>query len=57
MSKTHAKDYLIEYANSLDKDWLKCLIIETINTNGNISNEKLEEITSVPLKFGTVKNL
>lgn len=44
MSKTHAKDYLIEYANSLDKDWLKCLIIETINTNGNISNEKLEEI-------------
>lgn len=45
MNKNHAKDYLIEYANSLtNKDWLKCLIIEAINTNGNISQEKLDEI-------------
>lgn len=44
MGKTHAKDYLIDYANSINKDWLKCLIIEAINTNGNISKEKLDEI-------------
>ncbi len=30
MSKTHAIDYLIEYANSLDMDWLKCFIIYII---------------------------
>lgn len=44
MSKTHAKDYLIEYANSIDKEWLRCLIIESINSNGNISEGRLNEI-------------
>lgn len=44
MGKTHAKDYLIEYANNTNRDWLKCLIIEAINTNGNISEERLKDI-------------
>ena len=45
MTKTHAKEYLIEFANSLtDKDWLKCLILEAINTNGNISEDRFNAI-------------
>lgn len=47
MDKMHAKDYLIEYANSLNgKDWLKCLVFEAINTNGNISEERMNAIYS-----------
>lgn len=44
MGKTHAKDYLIEFASNTNKDWLKCLIVEAINTNGNISEERLSDI-------------
>lgn len=43
MSKTHAKDYLIEFATS-QANWMKILIKEVIDTNGNVSKERLDEI-------------
>ncbi len=43
MSKTHAKDYLIEFATS-QANWMKILIQEVIDTNGNVSKERLDEI-------------
>jgi len=43
--KTHATDYLIDYSNN-KSPWLKLLVIEAINTNGKISDEKLDEIYS-----------
>lgn len=43
MSKTHAKDYLIEFASS-QADWMKILIQEVIDTNGNVSQKRLDEI-------------
>ena len=43
MNKIHAKDYLVEFADQQDS-WLKCLIYEAILTNGNISEDRLNEI-------------
>lgn len=43
MSKTHAKDYLTEFATS-QANWMKILIKEVIATNGNVSKERLDEI-------------
>ncbi len=44
-SHSHAKDYLIQF--SQDKpNWLRLLIAEAINSNGNISESKLSEIVS-----------
>lgn len=41
--KTNAKEYLKEFATS-QPDWLKALIYEVIETNGNISDDKKKEI-------------
>lgn len=41
--KTHAKDYLKEFALS-QAGWMKILINEVIDTNGNISQDRLDEI-------------
>lgn len=41
--KTHAKDYLNEFKTS-QPIWLKSLVDESINTNGNISEEKINSI-------------
>lgn len=41
--KTHAKDYLKDFVSS-QSDWMKILIQEVIDTNGNISQERLDEI-------------
>ncbi len=41
--KENAKEYLKEFAAS-QLDWLKALIYEAIETNGNISEDKKEEI-------------
>jgi len=41
--KKNAREYLKEFANS-QSDWLKALIYEAIETNGNISNDKKDEI-------------
>ncbi len=41
--KTNAKEYLKEFATS-QPNWLKALIYEVIETNGNISNDKKKEI-------------
>lgn len=44
--KTNAKEYLIEFAE--DKPmWLKALIYETIESNGNLSDEKKSDIYKV----------
>ncbi|WP_116962961.1 AAA family ATPase [Fastidiosibacter lacustris] len=50
-SKTHAKDYLVDFSQD-QCDWLKLLIFEAVNTNGKISDGKLDEIYS-NLKSGT----
>lgn len=57
--KTHAKDYLKEFAAS-QKGWMKILIQEVIDTNGNISQERLDQIfesfiqeTSIPVTTTT----
>ncbi len=43
--KEHSQDYLLEFVDSNNIDlWLKGLIYETINTNGNISKEYLDAI-------------
>ncbi len=41
--KTHAKDYFNEFKTSQPL-WLKSLVDETINSNGNISEEKINGI-------------
>jgi hypothetical protein len=41
--KKNAKEYLKEFATS-QSDWLKALIYEVIETNGNISNDKKKKI-------------
>ncbi len=41
--KTHAKDYLNEFKTS-QPIWLKSLVDESINTNGNISEENINSI-------------
>lgn len=43
MDKAHAKDYLLEYAEG-KQDWLKSLIQEAIDTNGSITENRLDEI-------------
>jgi len=47
--KQNAKEYLKEFANS-QPNWLKALIYEAIESNGNISDDKKNEI------FGCLKN-
>ncbi len=42
-NKQTAKEYLKEFAVS-EQEWLKALIYEVIETNGNISDDKKEEI-------------
>ncbi|MFW8602479.1 AAA family ATPase [Desulfobacterota bacterium M19] len=49
--KTNAKEYLKDFATS-QPDWLKALIYEVIETNGNISDDKKKEIFD-NLKDGT----
>lgn len=44
-SKIHAKDYLIDFSTK-QSAWLRLLIIESINTNGKISDDRLDEIYS-----------
>lgn len=58
--KTHAKEYLKEYAAS-QAGWMKILIQEVIETNGNISQERLDKIfdsfineTSIPESVSAV---
>ena len=41
--KINAKEYLKEFAES-QPDWLKFLIYEVIESNGNISDEKKQEV-------------
>ncbi len=41
--KTNAKDYLKEFATD-QPDWLKALIYDSIESNGNITNERKNEI-------------
>ncbi len=41
--KTNAKEYLKEFAIS-QQNWLKALIYDTIETNGNITNERKNKI-------------
>ncbi len=41
--KTNAKEYLKEFADSQPK-WLKALIYDSIETNGNVTNERKNEI-------------
>jgi hypothetical protein len=41
--KTHTKDYLNEFKTT-QSSWLKNLIDEAINSNGNILEEKLNSI-------------
>ncbi len=43
--KIHAKEYLVDFSTN-QSNWLKYLILEAINTNGKISEEKLDEIYS-----------
>ena len=57
--KTHAKDYLKEFSAS-QKGWMKILIQEVIDTNGNIAQERLDQIfesfiqeTSIPVTTTT----
>lgn len=51
--KTHAKDFLIEFANnSKTISWQKALIYEVVNSNGNINQTKLNEIYE-SIKSGT----
>lgn len=47
--KTHAKDYLSEFKTSQSL-WLKNLVDEAINSNGNISEEKINGIYKKLLK-------
>lgn len=42
--KSHAKEYLLEFANNQHDNWLKALVYETIQTNGEISEERKKEI-------------
>ena len=42
--KTNAKEYLKEFATSEQPNWLKALIYEVIETNGNLSDDKKKEI-------------
>ena len=51
-TKQNAKEYLKEFAVS-QSDWLKALIYEVIETNGNVSDDKKKEIFD-GLKDGTV---
>lgn len=44
-SKTHTKDYLVEFSQN-QKPWLKLLIIEALNTNGKVSESKSNEVYS-----------
>lgn len=60
--KTHAKEYLKEYAAS-QAGWMKILIQEVIETNGNISQERLDKIfdsfineTSIPESVSAVSS-
>lgn len=43
MMKENAKEYLIEFANS-QEDWLKALVYDAIETNGDISKDRKNEI-------------
>ncbi|MFA0961662.1 hypothetical protein AB9P05_07635 [Roseivirga sp. BDSF3-8] len=53
--KSNAKEYLKEFATS-QHDWLKALIYDSIESNGNISNERKNEIFS-HLTNGTNLNI
>ncbi|MBL4653695.1 MAG: hypothetical protein JKY53_12670 [Flavobacteriales bacterium] len=53
--KLNAKEYLKEFAIS-QPDWLKAIIYEVIETNGNIANDKKKEIFD-SLKDGTALSI
>lgn len=53
--KSNAKEYLKEFATS-QPDWLKALIYDSIESNGNITNERKNEIFS-HLTNGTNLNI
>ncbi len=53
--KTNAKDYLKEFATD-QPDWLKALIYASIESNGNITNERKNEIF-INLTKGTNLNI
>ena len=42
--KQNAKEYLVGFANTQD-DWLKALIFEVVESNGNVTKEKLKDIS------------
>ncbi|WP_169730542.1 AAA family ATPase [Xylanibacter oryzae] len=44
MAKTNAKEYLMDMAAGSREEWLKSLIYATIETDGNVTDEKLQEI-------------
>ena len=57
-NKVHAKDYLSEWSNN-KPEWLKILIKEAIDTNGDISEKRRDEIfagllNNTPLQEQTV---
>ena len=52
--KTHAKEYLQEFASSQDI-WLKDLIYDTTETHGNVTSERRDEILD-HLTTGTTLN-
>ena len=52
--KTHAKEYLQEFASSQDI-WLKDLIYDTTETNGNVTSKRRDEILD-HLTTGTTLN-
>ena len=45
MEKTNAKEYLMDMAADSSEEWLKSLIYAAIETDGNVTDEKLQEIT------------
>lgn len=53
--KSNAKEYLKDFATS-QPNWLKALIYDSIETNGNISNERKNEIFN-HLTNGTLLNV
>lgn len=44
MTKTNAKEYLMDMAADSTEEWFKSLIYATIETDGNVTDEKLKEI-------------
>lgn len=44
MAKTNAKEYLMEMAANSNEEWLKALIYAAVETDGNVTDAKLQSI-------------